>query len=113
MHLSSPEPNCHEDLEHHLLGRQGIQEGRTGSSSPDEDLAKALKKDPAVKDHQMLDCIYVYKFDKHGRLTECKARLMVRGDQQSKSMTPKHPKTSMKLPAEIAITPDSSYFRSI
>lgn len=30
--------------------------------------------------------VYVYKFDKHGRLAKCKARLVVRGDQQSKSM---------------------------
>ena len=28
--------------------------------------------------------VYVYKFDKHGRLLKCKARLVVRGDQQAK-----------------------------
>ena len=29
--------------------------------------------------------IYVYKFDKHARLVKCKARIVVRGDQQSRS----------------------------
>uniref|UniRef100_A0A093V6S6 Copia protein n=1 Tax=Talaromyces marneffei PM1 TaxID=1077442 RepID=A0A093V6S6_TALMA len=37
-----------------------------------------------AKGRQVLDCmwVYVYKFDKHGRLLKCKARLVVRGDQQ-------------------------------
>jgi hypothetical protein len=30
---------------------------------------------------------YLYKFDKHGRFKKCKARLVVRGDQQAKSRT--------------------------
>src|SRR6478609_6903204 len=36
---------------------------------------------------ELLDCmwVYVYKFDKHGWFTKCKARLVVRGDQQAKS----------------------------
>jgi hypothetical protein len=36
---------------------------------------------------QVLDCmwVYVYKFDKHGRFVMCKARLVVRGDQQARS----------------------------
>jgi Reverse transcriptase (RNA-dependent DNA polymerase) len=29
--------------------------------------------------------VYVYKFDKHHRLLKCKARLVVRGDQQAKA----------------------------
>ena len=29
--------------------------------------------------------VYVYKFDKHGRLQKCKARLVVRGDQQARN----------------------------
>jgi hypothetical protein len=29
--------------------------------------------------------VYVYKFDKHGRFQKCKARLVVRGDQESKA----------------------------
>ena len=41
-----------------------------------------------AKDKQVLDCmwVYVYKFDKHGRFKKCKARLVVRGDQQAKSI---------------------------
>src|SRR5437763_6456206 len=31
--------------------------------------------------------VYIYKFDKHGRFQKCKARLVVRGDQQAKSRT--------------------------
>ena len=31
--------------------------------------------------------VYVYKFDKHGRFKKCKARLVVRGDQEAKSQT--------------------------
>ena len=38
--------------------------------------------------HQQLGCkwVYVYKFDKHGWLVKCKARLIVRGDQQAKTV---------------------------
>lgn len=38
---------------------------------------------------KLLDCmwVYVYKFDKHGRFKKCKARLVVRGDQQARSKT--------------------------
>jgi hypothetical protein len=38
-----------------------------------------------VKGHQILGCqwVFVYKTDKHGRITKCKARLVVRGDQQT------------------------------
>ena len=37
----------------------------------------------------MLNCkwVYVYKFDKHGRFIKAKARLVVRGDEQLKSLT--------------------------
>ncbi|KLP04001.1 Uncharacterized protein LW94_14520 [Fusarium fujikuroi] len=45
--------------------------------------------DPRIGDSQVLDCMWVftYKFDKHGYLRKCKARLVVRGDQQYKSST--------------------------
>lgn len=41
------------------------------------------------KGKQVLDCmwVYVYKFDKHGRLLKCKARLVVRGDQQRRDVS--------------------------
>ncbi|KAI8682578.1 hypothetical protein NCS56_00381000 [Fusarium sp. Ph1] len=43
--------------------------------------------DPRIRNSQILDCMWVftYKFDKHGYLQKCKARLVVRGDQQQKS----------------------------
>jgi hypothetical protein len=39
-----------------------------------------------VQGRQILDCmwVYTYKFDKHARFQKCKARLVVRGDQQAK-----------------------------
>jgi hypothetical protein len=42
--------------------------------------AKPIK----LSSHQILDCmwVYTYKLDKHHRLVKCKARLVVRGDQQ-------------------------------
>jgi len=45
------------------------------------------KGDPRIKGKQILDCmwVYIYKFDKHGRFQKCKARLVIRGDQQAKS----------------------------
>ncbi|RKK44172.1 hypothetical protein BFJ69_g18336, partial [Fusarium oxysporum] len=44
------------------------------------------KKDARAVGQQVLGCmwVYVYKFDKHGRFQKCKARLVVRGDQQAK-----------------------------
>lgn len=46
-------------------------------------------KDPRTEGKQVLDCmwVYIYKYDKHGRFLKCKARLVVRGDQQEKSQT--------------------------
>jgi hypothetical protein len=40
-----------------------------------------------VSGKQVLDCmwVYVYKFNKHGFFRKCKARLVVRGDQQPKN----------------------------
>jgi hypothetical protein len=37
---------------------------------------------------QVLDCmwVYIYKFNKHGFFRKCKARLVVRGDQQQKDL---------------------------
>ena len=83
-----PEPRSHHHLDthpmgpwfmeaekEHLLGHQG-----TNSWSP------VSANDPRSKRQQVLGCmwLYIYKFDKHGRLARCKARLVIRGDQQAK-----------------------------
>jgi hypothetical protein len=84
-----PEPKRHEDLDEHVLGGEfkKAELDHLHSHSQMQTWTEVAKSDPAVKDHQMLDCmwVYVYKFDKHGRLAKCKARLVVRGDQQAKS----------------------------
>jgi hypothetical protein len=84
-----PEPRRHEDLNDHVLGEEfkKAELDHLRSHAQIQTWTEVSKTDPAVKDHQMLDCmwVYVYKFDKHGRLAKCKARLVVRGDQQAKS----------------------------
>src|SRR5204863_3565460 len=44
-----------------------------------------VQRSSIPKKQQILDCmwVYIYKFDKHGRFLKCKARLVVRGDQQA------------------------------
>ena len=84
-----PEPKTHQDLEAHPLGDLFKQaeidhlrsHAKMGSWSEIE------KKNLAIKEQQILGCmwVYVYKFTKNGRLAKCKARLVVRGDQQIKS----------------------------
>ena len=46
-----------------------------------------VKRSTLAKELKILDCrwVYVYKFDKHGRFIKCKARLVVRGDQQKRT----------------------------
>ena len=83
-------PCRHSDLSSHPLGElflkaeqdhlQSHREMRTWREIP--------AQDPRVKGHKILDCrwVYVYKFDKHGRFLKAKARLVVRGDQQARSL---------------------------
>ena len=84
-----PEPRTHEDLDIHLLGDEFRKAERDHLKShvPMNSWTEISKFDPEGEEHQILDCmwVYVYKFDKHGRLAKCKARLVVRGDQQDKS----------------------------
>jgi hypothetical protein len=46
-------------------------------------------RDSKIKGYKVFDCkwVYIYKFDKHGRFLKTKARLVVQGDQQAKSLT--------------------------
>jgi hypothetical protein len=84
-----PEPGKHADLDDHALGEKfrKAEKEHLQSHIPMNSWTEISRKDPEVNGHQILDCmwVYVYKFDKHGRLAKCKARLVVRGDQQVKS----------------------------
>ncbi len=43
-----------------------------------------------AKEHKVLGChwVFTYKPDKHGRILKCKARIVVRGDQQTECDLP-------------------------
>ncbi|QGA21642.1 hypothetical protein EYB26_009353 [Talaromyces marneffei] len=77
-------PKGHGELKTHELGAlfSEAEKEHLRSHQP----TKSWSKVPYsyAKGRQVLDCmwVYVYKFDKHGRLLKCKARLVVRGDQQ-------------------------------
>ncbi|KAF7136791.1 hypothetical protein CNMCM5793_006309 [Aspergillus hiratsukae] len=81
-----PEPKCHRGLKDHPLGTLFEQAEKVHLKGHKEmqTWQEIMSSDPLCKDRQILDCkwIYVYKFDKHGRFLKCKARLVVRGDQQ-------------------------------
>jgi transposase InsO family protein len=82
-----PLPKTHKDLANHLLGEQfKVAEKDHLSSHRIANTWYEVRKQKAVE-KELLDCmwVYVYKFDKHGRLVKCKARLVIRGDQQAKS----------------------------
>jgi hypothetical protein len=79
-------PKSHGELKNHLLGAQfkEAEEAHLKSHIPTNSWSQIEKIE--TKGAQILDCmwVYVYKFDKHGRLIKCKARLVVRGDQQKR-----------------------------
>ncbi|RYP53215.1 hypothetical protein DL770_011001 [Monosporascus sp. CRB-9-2] len=79
-----PAPKTHKELRDHPMGnkfrkaeKDHLDSHKQMSSWTECDRKKADGK-------QLLDCmwVYVYKFDKHGNFLKCKARLVVRGDQQ-------------------------------
>lgn len=86
-----PVPKRHDHLKDHALGHyfeeaekvhlQSHKEMKSWVEIRRNDIQHARKK-------QILDCmwVYAYKFDKHGRFIKCKARLVVRGDQQWKTL---------------------------
>lgn len=82
-------PRWHHELHHHPFGKLFLQaEADHLQSHKDmQSWTEISRKDPRTEGKQILDCmwVYVYKFDKHGRFQKCKARLVVRGDQQAKS----------------------------
>ena len=86
-----PPPTKHSDLEEHLMGHLFKQAELDHLKSHEimNSWLEISSRDPRTKGHRVLDCkwVYVYKFDKHGRFLKTKARLVVRGDQQAKSLT--------------------------
>ena len=82
-----PEPARREDLDGHILGEEFRKAERDHLQShvPMNSWTEVSKNDPEARDAQIPDSmwVYVYKFDKHGRLAKCKARLVVRGGSAS------------------------------
>ena len=83
-----PPPKNHWDIRTHELGAQfkqaeldHLQSHKEMGSWQEGDRSLAIGK-------QVLDCmwVYAYKFNKHGALQKCKARLVVRGDQEKRSL---------------------------
>jgi hypothetical protein len=88
-HDLPPEPEHHHQLEGHPLGTL-FEQAEKDHLKGHEDMntwTEISRSDIRVRGKQILDCrwVYLYKFDKHGRLVKCKARLVVRGDQQLKT----------------------------
>ncbi|KAL9563995.1 hypothetical protein ACKAV7_011855 [Fusarium commune] len=85
-----PLPRSHSDLINHPMGIL-FEEAETAhlrSHDEMESWTEIPRDDPRTKGNQILDCmwVYVYKFGKHGRFQKCKARLVVRGDQQARTL---------------------------
>lgn len=85
-----PLPRSHSELARHPMGTL-FEEAEAEHLRSHKDMQSWIelsRQDSQIKGKQILDCmwVYVYKFDKHGRFNKCKARLVVRGDQQIKSI---------------------------
>lgn len=80
-----PPPKTHRDLRTHLLGAEFRAAEKAHLQSHQE--SRTWTEVTRAGQQGILDSmwVYVYKFDKHGRLVKCKARLVIRGDQQSKT----------------------------
>lgn len=81
-----PAPRTHKDLKNHLM-RQAFQQAEKDhldSHVPTRSWTKINGWEASGEQVLGSMWVYVYKFDKHGRLQKCKARLVVRGDQQAK-----------------------------
>ena len=86
-HSELPDPPTpRTKLEDHPLGDQFREAEKAHLSSHQEmkSWSEVNAKTVKLAGQQILDCmwVYTYKFDKHHRYQKCKARLVVRGDQQ-------------------------------
>ncbi|KAK1912922.1 hypothetical protein P3342_004858 [Pyrenophora teres f. teres] len=81
-----PLPTCRTKLEDHPMGDMFKEAEQTHLASHHQmnSWSEIPMKKTKQSGQQILDCmwVYTYKFDKHHRLLKCKARLVVRGDQQ-------------------------------
>ncbi|KAF7576644.1 hypothetical protein PtrM4_008840 [Pyrenophora tritici-repentis] len=81
-----PLPTAYSKLEDHPLYEMFKEAEKTHLQSHQQMKSWTEVQASPVKraGHQILDCmwVYTYKLDKHHRLIKCKARLVVRGDQQ-------------------------------
>ncbi|EEA25069.1 conserved hypothetical protein [Talaromyces marneffei ATCC 18224] len=81
-----PAPKSHREVETHPLGWLFEEAEKAHLKSHDPYGSWTTVPIGKAKGKQILDCmwIYVYKQDKKGRLVKCKARLVVRGDQEKR-----------------------------
>lgn len=79
-------PKSHDKLENHPLYSlfKEAEKSHLNSHREMRSWEEVPKSLPVSTNQQVLDCmwVYTYKYDKHHRLDKCKARLVVRGDQQ-------------------------------
>lgn len=80
-------PKIHKDLKNYPLGDLFREAEKSHLQNHKEMCSWREIQRQDIRGKELLDCmwVYVYKFDKHGWFTKCKARLVVRGDQQAKS----------------------------
>ncbi|KAJ3554331.1 hypothetical protein NPX13_g10642 [Xylaria arbuscula] len=79
-----PLPKTHKDLDTHPVG-EGFRAAERLHLESHKEMALWSEVDQRIAYGKLtLDCmwVYVYKFNKHGYFMKCKARLVVRGDQQ-------------------------------
>lgn len=81
-----PLPTCRTKLEDHPMGEmfQEAERMHLASHQKMKSWSEIPLKRIKLTGQQILDCmwVYTYKLDKHHCLLKCKARLVVRGDQQ-------------------------------
>ena len=81
-----PPPKSHYQLNQHPFGPQFLQAEKDHLQSHTEkgSWIEVDKAEPQAQGHQILDCmwVYTYKTNQDGTFKNCKARVVVRGDQQ-------------------------------
>ena len=81
-----PLPKHHNDLKNHPMGLlfEEAERAHLDSHKEMKSWYEVSAKEPRKTGKQILDCmwVYIYKTDSNNRFQKCKARLVVRGDQQ-------------------------------